>query len=73
MFSKGNGKWFSIPRIYWGTELQNQNWESPWSRACRSPSNYFQNMPDFTERIFNVSQGQWQVGLALLELFIPLC
>lgn len=43
------------------------------TRACQSPSNYFQNMPDFTERIFNVSQGQWQVGLALLELFIPLC
>ena len=30
MFPKGNGKWFSIPRIYWGAELQNQNWESHW-------------------------------------------
>ena len=29
------------------------------ARACQSTSNYFQNMPDFAERIFNVSQGQW--------------
>ena len=43
------------------------------TRACQSLSNYFQNMPDFTERIFNVSREQWQVGLAFLEPFIPLC